>query len=500
VTFEYNKDGEVAKMTDETGTTKNLYDKLDRLTESEDGAKKLVKYEYNLDNEPTSILYPNGKGVTREYDKDARLSKVTDWNGKETSFKYNKDSELEKTVFPSASKDEDTYAYNEADQMNEVAMLHEGKSELGTLVYKRGSDGEVEKTTTTGLTGAETSEEKYDANDRLTEAHALTYAYDSANNPTTIEGRTGYTYNEADELAKGPEDTYVYDKDGQRTETIPSTGITTTTFGYDQAGDLTSVKRPEESPITKIEDSYTYNGDNLRETQDISGTTTNLTWDTAESLPIILNDETYSFVYGPGNIAVEQIPESGETLYLHHDQQGSVRLLTKGNGEKETAYTYNPYGSLKTSTTTAGASTPLRYDGQYTSTDSGLIYLRARTYDPQTAQFLTIDPALFVTGRPYTYAVDNPLSVEDLSGECTGPTSQACADAKARLFILQTMIGGAVGASVTFIAGTVVVASTGIFSWGAVFPGVGALVSLGYAAYLMKQLPGAYKAEAEACK
>jgi RHS repeat-associated protein len=421
VTFEYNKDGKVKQMTDETGTTKNSYDKLDRLTEYESGAKKAVKYEYNLDNEPMSITYPNGKAITREYDKDARLSKVTDWNKNETGFKYNSDSQLEKTTFPSASKDEDTYSYNEADQMTEVAMLHEGKPELGTLTYTRGPDGEVEKTVTTGLTGAETSEEKYDENSRLTEAHKLAYKYDAANNPQTIEGDAGYTYNEADELEKGPEDTYAYNKDGQRTETVPSKGVTTTTYGYDQAGNLTSVKRPEETPITKIEDSYTYNGNNLRQTQDINGTTANLTWDTAESLSLILNDETNNYVYGPENIPVEQIPESGETQDLHHDQQGSTRLLTKENGEKETAYTLNPYGSTKASTSKGGAKTPLLYDGQYTSIDSGLIYLRARTYDPQTAQFLTVDPTLEATEEPYSYAKDDPADRTDPAGLCQQP-------------------------------------------------------------------------------
>lgn len=415
VTYEYNKDSKVTKMTDETGTTKNTYDKLDRLTESENGAKRIVKYEYNLDNEPTSITYPNTKAITREYDKDTRLDKVIDWNKNETTFKYNADSQPSATIFPLASKDEDTYAYNEADQMTEIKMLKEGKPELGTLTYTRGNDGEVEKTVTTGLTGAETSEEKYDENTRLTEAHKLTYKYDNANNPTTIESAAGYTYNEADELEKGPEDTYTYNKDGRRTETIPSKGITTTTDGYDQAGNLTTVKRPEEAPITKIEDSYTYNGNNLRQSQTINGTTTNLTWNTAEPLPIILNDETNNYIYGPENLPIEQISESGETFYLHHDQQGSTRLLTKPNGEKEAAYTYNPYGSLKTSTT-GGATTPLRYDAQYTNTDSGLIYLRARTYDPQTAQFLTIDPALEATGEPYSYAQDNPLNTTDPSG------------------------------------------------------------------------------------
>jgi len=48
-------------------------------------------------------------------------------------------------------------------------------------------------------------------------------------------------------------------------------------------------------------------------------------------------------------------------------------------------FTYGPYGELTGSTGTA--TTPLGYDAQYTSTDTGLIYMRARVYDPATAQF-----------------------------------------------------------------------------------------------------------------
>jgi RHS repeat-associated protein len=55
-------------------------------------------------------------------------------------------------------------------------------------------------------------------------------------------------------------------------------------------------------------------------------------------------------------------------------------------------------------------------DGQYTSSDTGLIYLRARTYDPATAQFLSSDPALPITRAPYTYANENPLNLSDPSG------------------------------------------------------------------------------------
>jgi RHS repeat-associated protein len=55
-------------------------------------------------------------------------------------------------------------------------------------------------------------------------------------------------------------------------------------------------------------------------------------------------------------------------------------------------------------------------DAQYTSTDTGLIYLRAREYDPATAQFLSVDPDVVNTGTPYTYTNDNPLTYSDRTG------------------------------------------------------------------------------------
>ncbi|HWY89932.1 MAG TPA: RHS repeat-associated core domain-containing protein [Solirubrobacteraceae bacterium] len=53
-----------------------------------------------------------------------------------------------------------------------------------------------------------------------------------------------------------------------------------------------------------------------------------------------------------------------------------------------------------------------------TNSDTGLIYLRARYYDPATAQFLTVDPALSTTHEPYVYVGDKPLATIDPSGEC----------------------------------------------------------------------------------
>jgi RHS repeat-associated protein len=58
----------------------------------------------------------------------------------------------------------------------------------------------------------------------------------------------------------------------------------------------------------------------------------------------------------------------------------------------------------------------LQFNGQYTDAESGLIYLRARYYDPATGQFLSVDPLAARTRARYTYAAENPLSNTDPSG------------------------------------------------------------------------------------
>ena len=88
-------------------------------------------------------------------------------------------------------------------------------------------------------------------------------------------------------------------------------------------------------------------------------------------------------------------------------------MLTGSTGTVEGKCSYGAYG---TPTCEGTATTPLGFDGQYTSSDTGLIYLRARVYDPATAQFLTVDPMVGVTRAPYNYANDNPLNHGDASG------------------------------------------------------------------------------------
>lgn len=119
------------------------------------------------------------------------------------------------------------------------------------------------------------------------------------------------------------------------------------------------------------------------------------------------------YVYGRSSLTIEQISSGGTVTYLHHDQQGSTRLLTGSTGTVTGKCTYSPYGTPTCEGTTT---TPLGYDAQYTSSDTGLQYLRNRVYDPGTAQFLSVDPLAKLTSAPYNYAQDNPLNYEDPTG------------------------------------------------------------------------------------
>ncbi len=115
-------------------------------------------------------------------------------------------------------------------------------------------------------------------------------------------------------------------------------------------------------------------------------------------------------------VSLEQINSTGTTTYPHHDHAGFTRLLTGSTGTVTGKCTYGPYGAP---TCEGTATTPLGYDAQYTNSDTGLVYLRARTYDPATAQFLTRDPWVGLTGEPHSYVGDNPLTFTDPTGRCS---------------------------------------------------------------------------------
>ena len=243
---------------------------------------------------------------------------------------------------------------------------------------------------------------------------SLPYTYDAGDNLTKM-GAAFQTFNNADQLcwtgstsgtcSSPPSGVtrYAYDTRGNRVTVTPPSGGPTT-LAYDQANRLVGYG----STAT-----YAYNGDGLRMSKTISGSTTQFLWDLSRSIPVLLKDGPVQYVYGPGGSPLEQI--SGSTvLWLHHDQLGSTRLVTDTSGSNKATYSFDAYGNL--TSTTGTITNPFRFAGEYRDAESGLLHLRARYYDPSTGQFISRDPAVALTRQPYSYGYDNPLNMTDPTG------------------------------------------------------------------------------------
>jgi RHS repeat-associated protein len=187
---------------------------------------------------------------------------------------------------------------------------------------------------------------------------------------------------------------YGYNADGDRTSDTDSIIGTTAAYGYDQFDRLTSYTTGSTSAT------YTYNGDGLRTSKTVNGTTTQETWDTAEGLPLLIQDGTTNEIDGPDGLPLEQISGNGTVSYYVHDQLGSTMALLGPGGRIASTYDYDAYGTLRASSIYPGIDTNLRYAGEYTDPERGLQYLQARYYDPSTAQFVTVDPLTAETGLP----------------------------------------------------------------------------------------------------
>lgn len=205
-------------------------------------------------------------------------------------------------------------------------------------------------------------------------------------------------------------------------------------WGYNNAGQLGTgtTTKPTKGELTPVQSkfsgggtqggrtsaSYAYNGDGLRTAKTTGGATQAFVWAVADALPSLLSEGTTTFIYGP-NGAFKQIDGNGVATYLHPDQIGSTRLITDATGGVVATYTFDGYGNQTAKT--GSANTPLGFTGQYTDAETGFQYLRARYYDPATAQFLTRDPIESITREAYGYVGGNPLNRTDPMGLCWGP-------------------------------------------------------------------------------
>ncbi|WP_265867095.1 LamG-like jellyroll fold domain-containing protein [Streptomyces sp. SKN60] len=516
-TFGYDARGNRTRFTDGRGNTTHYTFNTWGLPESTvepsttkhpDLADRTWTTVYNSAGEAVSDLLPGNIKRQRTYDGLGRLIRE-EGSGTSTpttprTFSYDLDGRLT-AAGTSATGPANTYTYNDRGMLLQAqgpsgnsqysydvdGNMTSRKDAAGTTAYTYDAAGRLD-TATDPLTATRVqydydqagrpTQEQYArtaADGQITVASQRTYGYDSLGRQTTdtvTRTATGtavanstYGYDLDDRLvqktttgtAGAADNTYTYDLVSRMTSW--TSGTSTTTYGWDDAGNL--IKQGATNGVydarNRLEtwgsETYTYSprGTTDAVTQ-TGGTTRSLTFDafertvsnggstfTYDSLDRVLTDDGTPFTYdGATNnlvtdatTAYTRTPEGNLLASAGLTTAGLERLaitdqhtdLVAGLSADGTIITgsraYDPFGKV---TASDGSNPALGYQSGWTDPTTGEINMAARWYQPGTGAFTSrdtwqLDPKPSGRGNRYAYAEGNPLGGTDPTGHAFDP-------------------------------------------------------------------------------
>lgn len=283
----------------------------------------------------------------------------------------------------------------------------------------------------------------YSGDSRVANNGTSTYGYDKNGNRITESFTT-----EAD--VKTKDITYSFDANDQLTNISDTAESSSTTISYDQLGNLTQ-KAKTQGATTDTTD-YVYDVRNQLKQVQIGGSTVGqflydangLRTHKTETLNSITSQKRYHYqnlnVIGEsdedGN-ALFNYYHDGQTIIgredaqadsndldklqsYHHDSLGSIALISKTDGSLNARYQYDAFGNVQNESGNS-ENNDYTYTGHERDQATGLIYAKARYYDPQLGLFLSRDPFEGYDNTPmslhrYLYAYQNPNKYTDPTG------------------------------------------------------------------------------------
>ena len=405
--YSYDGEGNLQRMVDHQRdvTTVYYYDLTGRLIRSASDNGSEYLYEYDLNNNLTKLHQSaGGSDWTTEYtyDKDNRPVTVT-VNGKTITDSYNATGTRASRVYGFSTPYTVALTYLAGANGSKTAMLQS---------YKNGSED--------AYTYA------YDDNGNVTSitkgSASASYTYDSLNQLTRVNDgftnkTTTYTYDNAGNILERKEYAYTTGELGTPTDTVSYTYDSTwkdklvsydgQTITYDEIGNPLSYrgytltwqgKRLQSLSGNNTTASYTYDEQGVRSSKTVNGVTTTFSYNGSLLMAQVQGSGTsqvkqlYSYDANGQLISVNY--NGTEYYYLRNGQTDIVGLMD-GSGNRVVEYTYDAWGKLISTTgtlaTSLGADNPFRYRGYYYDTETGLYYLMTRYYDPEVCRFISAD-------------------------------------------------------------------------------------------------------------
>jgi RHS repeat-associated protein len=432
-------------MTDSHGTTNYEYDELNRLLNVLNPDCQTVGYMYDAVGNRVWITYPDDKRTSYAYDANNRLIGVTDWDDHITSYAYDTNGNLIGMTYPNEMETE--YIYDEDNRLIELINKNEIQV-VSSFEYTMDAVGNRLRVNETFLGRFEcddlefeeaqplTTIYEYDKLYRLTKVgypfdETVSYNYDSMGNrismTATIDGidsTVDYIYDAADRLLQSGSITFAYDNNGNLIEKSENPGRVMS-YSYDGANRLIGISTLFGSQRDLYNFEYDGDGNRIGKTIMHGKSTQSIEYvlDVNSVLPQVLTESdkkgTTIHTYGLDLISMTD-PQRGE-FYYHHDGLGSVRSLSDSKESIKTIYLYDAFGQLRKEM--GHVDNDFLFTGEQMDDETGLIYLRARYYDPSVGRFITRDPILgngYIpsTLNRYVYVGNNPINFIDPQGLC----------------------------------------------------------------------------------
>ncbi|UVT15735.1 MAG: DUF4157 domain-containing protein [Nitrospira sp.] len=378
------------------GTTSTTYtfDAGNRLTQVNGSVSGQITRTYNGLNQVTNETTPQGS-VTYTYDNASRRTSMTVQGQSAVNCTYDNANRLTQIA---KGSDTVTIAYDDADRRtsvtypnaNSITYAYNTASELTSLTYKQGA-------TTLG---------------------DLTYMYDAASNRIKTGGTFAHTnvpptlasasYNANNQQTAFGAATETYDLNGNLATFTDASG--TTTYTWNARNQLTGISK------TGFTASFTCDSFGRRTGKTINGTITNFVYDGLNPVQE-KNGGTVTANLLTG-LGIDEFFTRTDAVGSHSllpDALGSTAALGDNAGTLQTQYTYEPFGVV--SQTGPASTSSYKYTGREDD-GTGLMYYRARYYQPRLQRFIAEDP-IGVRGGDvnlYVYVRNMPSSLIDPLG------------------------------------------------------------------------------------
>lgn len=475
ITYAYDLNGRTLSVTDNRGTTSIAYEAgCDRVHSVTDPVTGPVIYTYMPTGEKATITLPGGGTISYNYvpafllsspatdnyclpsDDPNKftlaLSYIVDDQGRRCDYVFDScgvlfsaltnetyNSQAELVAYNQASYEYDGLVV--ANGLGNSALTHLWLSRIQNTYVNNGSStlisqnvytydniGQRLTNAITDNTGATRTEQYgYDDLNRLTsvnygDGETQSYQFDAMGNRSSMtdsaNGNHSYTYDAANRLTGVDGNAYVNDGNGN---TLSGGGRTNT---WDSQNRLTQCV--DNNGSTTETSDFTYGSDGLRRRAIVNNGTTNTTTDYVldndNAVREMQNGAAYAtYLTGVSGPVYRRYDITGAVSWYVYDGLGSVIAEVSPTGAVTAGKKYDVYGNVRPQYSTGISTTNHGFVGalgHMQEANTGLIYMRARYYDPVIGRFIREDPGKN-GGNWYAYSCENPTNKIDQNGRET---------------------------------------------------------------------------------